>query len=129
MKLTLRGHHLLCLQGFQGYGYDNNFIKNMTYINDLRKNEDTIISVINNPDDICKHCPNLQNGICQTEKQNQEIINMDNEVLSKIDTTKKYESRKLFNEIANTFHTKESVKYICATCNWHEECLFYKDLE
>ena len=129
MKLTLRGHHLLCLQGFQGYGYDSNFIKNMTYINDLRKNEDTIISVINDSDDICKYCPNLQNGICQNEKQNQEIINMDNEVLSKIDTTKKYEPTKLFNEIANIFNTKESVKYICATCSWHEECLFYKDLE
>ena len=35
MKIKLRGHHLLCLQGFQGYAYDDSFVKNMTYINNL----------------------------------------------------------------------------------------------
>ena len=129
MKVKLRGHHLLCLQGFQGYGYDDNFVKNMIYINNLRKSENTIISITNTPDDICKCCPNLKNGICKDKKQNAEIIKMDEEIISKIDTTKEYGALNLFNEIRNIFNTKKSVKCICSDCSWHEECLFYKNLK
>ena len=129
MKITLRGHHLLCLQGFQGYGYSDDFIKNMIYINNLRKSENTIIAITNKADDICSYCPNLKNNICKDEKQNKEIIKMDNEITSKIDTTKEYNALNLFNEITSIFNTKESVKYICNCCSWHEECLFYKNLK
>lgn len=31
-QIYLRGHHLLCLQGYQGYGYDKKFKKNMDNI-------------------------------------------------------------------------------------------------
>ncbi len=129
MKVKLRGHHLLCLQGFQGYGYDDNFVKNMVYINNLRKSQNTTISITNTSDDICKCCPNLKNGICKDKKQNGEIIKMDNEIISKIDSTKEYDALNLFNEIRNIFNTKKSVKYICSDCSWHKECLFYKSLE
>lgn len=129
MKVKLRAHHLLCLQGFQGYGYDEDFVKNMTYINNLRKSENTCVSITNKADDICKYCPNLKNDICQDEKQNKEIIKMDNEIISKVDTTKEYDALKLFEKIASIFNTKESVKYICSYCSWHKECLFYKNLK
>ena len=84
MKLKLRGHHLLCLQGFQGYGYDEDFVENMCEINRLRKLEDTSIKVVNSPDDICKACPNLVDNKCIDDKNNDKIIAMDNVVLSKI---------------------------------------------
>lgn len=57
MKLILRGHHLLCLKGFQGYGYDENFTKNMIDVNSKRKMENTTITLTNSPDDVCKACP------------------------------------------------------------------------
>ena len=37
MKLVLRGHHLLCLKGFQGYGYDDDFVENMKLVNSPKK--------------------------------------------------------------------------------------------
>ena len=129
MKLTLRGHHLLCLQGFQGYGYSDNFIKNMICINNLRKSENTTISITNKADDICRCCPNLKNKLCQDEKQNAQIVKMDNQIISKLDTTKKYNALKLFDEIASIFSSKKSVEDICKCCSWHEECLFYKNLK
>ena len=76
MKLILRGHHLLCLQGFQGYGYDENFVKNMAEINQSRKLDDTTISITNEADDICKACPNLKNNLCENNAQNERIISM-----------------------------------------------------
>ena len=104
MKLVLRGHHLLCLKGFQGYGYDENFTRNMTEVNIKRKRENVTVSLVASPDDICCACPNLKDGICEDEIQNERII---------------------LDEI---FTTEESVSEICFNCLWHEECLFYQNL-
>ena len=128
MKLILRGHHLLCLKGFQGYGYDENFTKNMTKVNSLRKRDTTIISLTNQPDDICKNCPNLKNDICETSLQNKKVTCMDYEVLKKLDSNKEYKSVELFKKIDEIFSTKESVEKICFECKWSEKCLFYQKL-
>ena len=128
MKLNLRGHHLLCLKGFQGYGYDENFVNNMNHINSLRKKDSTTISLLSSPDDICSSCPNLKKDICENETQNERIISMDREVLKKIDSTKEYDSKTLFHMIDEIFSTKESVSKICYECIWHEKCLFYQKL-
>lgn len=128
MKLVLRAHHLLCLKGFQGYGYDKDFTENMTDINLKRKNPKTRIVLTHNADDICKSCPNLVNNICKDENTNREITLMDNEVLKKFDFKKEYDSIELFNKIDEIFNTKESVSEICFNCLWHEKCLFYQKL-
>lgn len=128
MKIKLRGHHLLCLLGFQGYGYSEDFVLNMTRINEMRKSKDTLISLTNKPDDICSACPNLKNNLCYNEKQNEIIVKMDNEVLSKINADKEYNSLELFNEVSLIFNTADSVKNICNDCKWVNECLFYKKL-
>ena len=124
MKLVLRGHHLLCLQGFQGYGYDEAFVENMSEINRLRKLENTVISLTDNADDICKACPNLKDGLCENKKQNENIQSMDMQVLSKLDPTKEYNALNLFKEVEKIFNSKESVSEICSKCMWHKECLF-----
>ncbi|MDO5848903.1 MAG: DUF1284 domain-containing protein [Methanobrevibacter sp.] len=128
MKLNLRGHHILCLQGFQGYGYDESFVENMTCINEIRKKEDTRISVCNHPDDICKACPNLVNGICVDETENEKIIKMDDEVLEKLSKTDFESSKELFDLINSIFKTKSSVKDICSNCKWMDKCLFVQNL-
>jgi len=128
MKLILRGHHLLCLKGFQGYGYDNEFIENMISINSKRKLDTTTIQLTDSSDDICSACPNLKNNICQSNIQNEKIVNMDNEILKKLDREKEYNSKELFDKIDDIFNTKESVSKICFNCMWHEKCLFYQNL-
>ena len=118
----------MCLQGFQGYGYSEDFTKNMTRINLARKSDNTSICLTDSPDDICKSCPNLKNNICENELQNNKIVKMDNEVLKKIDKVQEYNSKDLFDEISQIFNTKESVTKICFNCMWHEKCLFYQNL-
>lgn len=128
MKLLLRGHHLLCLKGFQGYGYDDAFTQNMTLINSKRKQDDTTISLTDSPDDICAACPHLNNGLCENELQNQRIVRMDREVLKKLDASKEYNSVELFEKIDCIFNTEESIAEICFKCMWSEKCLFYQKL-
>ena len=118
MKIKLRGHHLLCLQGFQGYGYSEDFVSNMTRINELRKANECIISLTNEPDDICFSCPNLKNNLCENEIQNSIIVKMDNEVLSKLNSNKEHNSIDLFDEVASKFNSLKSVENVCNGCKW-----------
>lgn len=127
--MELRGHHLLCILGFQGYGYSEDFVLNMTRINELRKTDKTTIKLINSSDDICSACPNLKNDLCENEMQNETIVKMDEEVLSKFDINKEYNAIDLFNEVILKFNTLKSVENICNDCKWAEKCLFYKKLK
>ena len=128
MKLVLRGHHLLCLKGFQGYGYSEDFVENMTEINQARKRENTTVTLTDSPDDICKCCPNLKDNLCENHSQNERIVQMDKEVLKRLDTSKEYPAAELFEKIDGIFNSKESVCEICFNCSWHEKCLFYQKL-
>ena len=101
MKLILRGHHLLCLKGFQGYGYDKDFVKNMTDINTKRKLDTTTIKLTNSSDDICKNCPKLESNLCENENQNKRIVEMDNEVLRNLNVSKEYNAIRTY--FRNTF--------------------------
>ena len=129
MKLLIRGHHLLCLKGFQGYGYDEAFTENMTEINSLRKLPETTVTLTDSPDDICKACPNLKNDLCVDRTHNERIVKMDGEVLKKFDYEKEYESVELFEKVDSIFNTMERVSEICFNCLWHEKCLFYQKLQ
>ena len=128
MKLKLKGHHLLCLKGFQGYGYDESFVENMILINSERKLPQTTVSICECADDICSSCPNLVDGICEDKTQNERIVSMDREVLKKLNGTKECNSIELFEKIDEIFSTKESVSKICFDCKWSEKCLFYQKL-
>ena len=129
MKIKLRGHHLLCLQGFQGYGYSKDFVLNMTRINELRKTNDCTITLTNEPDDICSACPNLKNNLCENEKQNEIIVKMDEEVLSQLNSDIEYNSIDLFNEVSSKFNSLKSVENVCNGCKWVNKCLCYKKLK
>ena len=127
--MELRGHHLLCILGFQGYGYSEDFVLNMVRINELRKSDKTTIKLINRPDDICSACPNLKDDVCENKMQNENIVKMDNEVLSQFNINQEYNAIDLFNEVVLKFNTLKSVENICNDCKWAEKCLFYKKLK
>lgn len=127
--MKLRGHHLLCILGFQGYGYSEDFVLNMARINELRKSDKTTIKLINRPDDICSACPNLKDDVCENKMQNENIVKMDNEVLSQFNINQEYNAIDLFNEVVLKFNTLKSVENICNDCKWAEKCLFYKKIK
>lgn len=124
MKINLRGHHLLCIQGFQGYGYSDEFINNMYSIKALLNNEDTEIITSNKPDDICKFCPNLKEDICKDANYNKNMVLMDNKVLNKLKIKNKLNSKDAFKNVNKIFNSKEKIEEICKDCQWFNKCLF-----
>ena len=56
--MRIRAHHLLCMQGFQGYGYSKDFALHMLKVMDhIMDNPLCELDIITECDEICLHCP------------------------------------------------------------------------
>ncbi|SHK53242.1 DUF1284 domain-containing protein [Tepidibacter formicigenes] len=133
MQLILRAHHLLCIQGYQGKGYSNEFINNMNKIvNILKNNLDTKIKIISKTDFICSKCPsNIGNGLCKSETK---VHSLDSKTLEILDLKKNqiYVYKEILSIIKKNL-TLEKFQYICKNCEWFkygycEKGLFEKSL-
>ena len=137
--VTLRAHHLLCLQGYQGYGYDERFKKNLEKKLKILKNNKTKVIVTCSPDDLCMECPNLLVKFCggRSESPNdlmdndKKIIEKDLIILNeiKIDPNKNYLFKDLIKIVNSVFLKRNQLKNICKNCQWTKECLWYESRE
>ncbi len=65
MITQLRGHHLLCLLGFQGMGYSPEFAANMARIHArLRAHPETGVEIVTGADSLCACFPKDQVNHC-----------------------------------------------------------------
>ncbi|SHH15297.1 DUF1284 domain-containing protein [Tepidibacter thalassicus] len=118
MNLILRAHHLLCIQGYQGKGYNDEFVNNMTKItNTLKNNINTKIKIISKTDFICSKCPNnIGNGLCKSEIK---VNSLDTKTIKLLEL--KENKTYTYKEILNTIKEKltlEKFEYICKNCEW-----------
>lgn len=116
--LTLRAHHLLCIQGYRGYGYNQRFTENMTNIIDqLKKNTFIKIRIVAKTDEICLCCPNnISKKLCRHEFK---VKSLDKKVvdLLEIDINKIYTYKFILNIIYEKINYK-NFENICGTCQW-----------
>jgi hypothetical protein len=125
--LDFRAHHLLCVQGFQGYGYNEEFTKNMIEVlKNIDRNPES--KIITECDIICTYCPHNINGICsQTVASTKKIKKMDLIVLNKLKLKEGVKGRiKEFISLANsTLKNLSDIQEVCGNCNWQKKCLWF----
>lgn len=129
--VSLRAHHLLCLQGFQGYGYDSAFVRELSAIvMRLRSNPETVITIVSGADDVCIHCPNLENGVCTKEGDTENISLMDRSVMKDLGLASgnSFPASRMFEKANAAFPTKQSTEVVCGRCLWLQECLWMQNL-
>ncbi len=125
--IKIRAHHLLCMQGYQGYGYSREFERNLKEVIEyLDSHPYSRLEITAEADVICDKCPYLKDGKCIKSLNSNSITYLDLKVLSKIGIELgKIESTgnifKLVNESLNSSDLKE----ICGKCSWKEKCLWY----
>ncbi len=120
--LRLRGHTLLCLQGFQGKGYSAEFIHNMDAIHRLLfTRSDAWVQVVDSPDAICAACPHQQPAGCglNGERSEEELKRQDRVVLQRLglEVGSRVRWRDILDRIAASVHGSE-LPSICGTCRW-----------
>jgi hypothetical protein len=74
--IRLRGHTLLCLQGFRGKGYNAEFVANLARIHrELTDDPDRWIEVVDTPDAVCGACPHrAPSGCSLNDDHSEEVI-------------------------------------------------------
>jgi hypothetical protein len=125
--VPIRAHHLLCLQGFQGYGYSQKFLDHLSEIVDkITNNSQLFLEITNYPDVICDQCPNLSDFQCNLPVGEKVIREMDKLVIKKLGIFKGYigESKTILEK---TYTLEENdAKIICRNCGWQKNCTWYK---
>ena len=133
-SFKIRAHHLLCMQGFQGLGYNPDFVQNFKNI--LEKVHDdfyeTEFEVTDAIDSLCAPCPHHQQGLCQKDAEAQERMQkMDRVVLQKLEIKNgsRRTAESLFALANARLSTTTEVKDICGHCEWRKKCLWYQRLK
>ena len=121
MILRLRPHHGMCLYYFQGKGYSDEFVLNMTKYKQLLETEDPLIRITEGIDDLCEKCPNNQNGICTSQNK---VAAYDSDVLSACALD--YNTILPYKEFSELVQQKILLagkrREICADCQWNVLC-------
>jgi uncharacterized protein len=120
--IPLRGHHLLCLLGFQGIGYTADFIKNFQKVKRLvEQNPDLDIEVVDSCDVICLACPNSQGGDCFKSglKLDNTVREMDRRVMDRLGIRPgdRFKAREIYEMLKDAIGP-EDMKDICRGCEW-----------
>jgi hypothetical protein len=126
--MKIRAHHLLCIQGFQGYGYTEDFSNNMAeIIKKLDSNPKQIIEIIAECDIICSCCPYNKKEKCKNLIFNWTIKRMDKKVLKKIglDVGTQASAENILSLVNKKFKTNHDIQEICRNCSWKEKCLWF----
>lgn len=70
--VSLRGHHLVCLQFFRGEGYSAEFVENLEGV--IERATDAQARVVAGADAVCAVCPDLgPDGRCASEEAGGEL--------------------------------------------------------
>lgn len=127
--LKIRPHHLLCMQGFQGYGYSEEFTANLSEIIERIKNNPHLnIEITTSCDDICIKCPHNKNGVCGDDLK---VSRYDRETLYrlKLQPGTLIQAQDIFDFVNSRIKTAKEASAICLGCRWIEICLWHKGFD
>ena len=122
LPIRLRGHTLLCLQGFRGEGYSPAFVANMAAIHEaLTGDPNRQIEVIAAPDTVCGACPYQQASGCTLngEQSETEMAAQDRAVMRRLGLSvgDRLQWGELLERI-QAFVRGEHLSSICGNCRW-----------
>lgn len=121
-RYSIRPHHLLCLQFFEGKGYSDDFVRQMSEIDRTLNKENPQINIVEGVDDICKKCPNNENGQCSME-----VSVRENDMRTLDAVRNDLKEGQTWEEITRIVYkniiNRNMLKQVCKTCRWSDICL------
>lgn len=114
--VRLRGHHLLCLLGYRGMGYSEEYVRNMTDIYEtLRQGPQTIVEIVAGPDALCQAFPCSLPNHCEDAN----VCKRDQTVLTALalapgDTVA---WATILDRVATAIRGSD-IERFCSTCSW-----------
>lgn len=121
-SIPLRGHTLLCLQGFRGLGYSAAFVDNLAALHRaLHDDPDRLVTVMEGPDAVCGACPHHVGAGCTLNGEGSEaaIQEQDRLVLARLGLKAGDDLpwRAILARIASAIDGSDLPR-ICGNCRW-----------
>ena len=117
--IKLRPHHIFCILNYEGKGYSKEFNDKMKELI-KRLGEGENFELVFGADSLCAACPNLKNGVCETEEKVRRYDKTTAELLGL------YEKQSLNQDIFNTAKERvlnpENFDSVCFDCEWAYIC-------
>lgn len=122
MIKTIRPHHGMCFQFYEGKGYSTDFNNHMSkIIKELASDPSQKVILKIETDEVCTNCPKNNLGICETQDK---VLRYDNETLKAIGL--KEGSEVPYSEFTKFIKEKILSKglreSICGDCSWNYIC-------
>lgn len=112
----------MCIQGFRGMGYSEDFVKNMTEIvAEIQETDsDFPIRVVAGFDNACMACPNRGDRICEANEGSQKhVISMDLKVIEHLGLiVGKYYQKSTLMKLVATKVDPDDLDELCSGCSW-----------
>ncbi len=116
MAIRLRGHHLLCLLGYRGMGYSDEYVRNMSKVHQqLREHPQTLVQLVTGPDDLCAYFPCNQPNHCQEDTVHQRDRNIAQAL--GLDTDEAIPWQEIEERVAARL-VPSDIPQFCSTCPW-----------
>lgn len=121
--ISLRPHHGMCIGQFKGYGYSEEFVRNMTeVISELENSPDVQIKLVAGGDSICSSCPHHKEDGCAS---GQKVMDYDKKVLlfcalkeNEVLTWREFKSL-----VKQHILAENKLSEVCCNCSWLSLCL------
>ena len=121
--LRVRAHHLLCILGFRGLGYSEEFIATMgKVVKSLCSNSTFPVILVAECDIICASCPHNKGSKCLKEANSEsKVKTQDLEVLHRLsfEAGAQIPAGKVWAKIKERLSFKDMAE-ICRDCEWLE---------
>ncbi|MDP2729276.1 MAG: DUF1284 domain-containing protein [Dehalococcoidales bacterium] len=121
--LDIRAHHLLCILGFRGLGYSQEFVAKMgKVVEELTSNSTFPITIIAGCDAICRSCPHNKNDRCRKKADSEERVRAkDLAVLERLglEAGTQITPAEVWGRVKESFSANE-IRKICRKCQWLE---------
>ena len=118
--LNIRAHHLLCLLGFRGTGYNEEFVANLKKVAKAAFFSNSSLKIIDCCDAICAACPYGNEDEChKNENSAQQAQRQDREVADElgVQTGSELTWQEVRELIRQKIRPDDLVK-ICRGCEW-----------
>lgn len=120
--VRLRGHTLLCLQGFRGKGYSAGFVENLADIHrDLLRHPERWVEVIETPDAVCAACPHRKLSGCSLNGDDSEesMQEQDRRVLALLglQVGARFRWSQILDRVRGAI-SGDDLSGICGGCRW-----------
>lgn len=119
--ISLRGHHLVCLQFLHGEGYSLEFVRNILHLRHRFERNGAVVAA--GHDDVCAACPRNEGRVClQCPDTEDHVEDLDNLAYDLLDLRPgdRVSPGDLLDRIS--IMLSQWQEFACARCPWAEVC-------